>query len=75
MVLAARPMHYLCGLLTLYTQIRYGNAHGLFALSKNLRQLALFLSLYHIKKRLEYRPNKAIVMIFTSKNKSHIISI
>lgn len=40
----------------------------------NLRQLALFLSLYHIriKKVQESRPNKAIVMIFFLRHKFFI---
>lgn len=56
MVLAARPMHYLCGGPPCAYRIRCGNAHGLFALSKIPRQLALFLSLYHIKKKFEISP-------------------
>lgn len=74
MVLAARPMHYLCGRRI---QIRCGNAHGLFALSKIPRQLALFLS-------LKYRPKQGNCDDFcgtlfqnkvqVSKNKSHIIN-
>lgn len=39
---------------------------GLLTLSKNISQLALFLSLYHISSRSESRPNKAIVMIFAA---------
>lgn len=61
MVLAARPMHYfISGPAPCAYRYDVGNAHGLFALSKILRQLALFLSLYHIKKKsLKYRPNQA----------------